>query len=88
LRIYKNGSLIVEQNGLGSGSFTVVSTDTVAYELSASTPDYTNVAIYDSVHGIINNCNYNFAYVGSGDVSYTSNATIDGLTTNDIFGCA
>ena len=88
LTIYKNGSVIVNQSGLGSGNFKVIATDIVAYELTSTTPDFTNVAIYDSVHGIISGCDYNSAYVGSGNVSYTTSATIDGLTTNDVFGCA
>jgi hypothetical protein len=87
LTIFKNGSVIVNQSGLGSGNFTVVASDVIAYELSSTTPNFTIVQISDSVHGTISNCNYNSAYIGSGDVSYTSNASIDGTTTDDIFGC-
>ena len=78
----------MDQNGLGSNSFSVISTDVIAYELSSTTPDYTNVAIYDSVHGNISNCNFNSAFIGSADVSYTSNATIDGVTNNYVDECA
>jgi hypothetical protein len=87
LRIYKNSSMIVEQSGLGSGNFTVVASDSITYELTATTPDFTIVQISDSVHGTISSCDYNSSYVGSITVSYTSNASIDGTTTNDIFGC-
>jgi len=80
--------VIVSQSGLGSGNFTVISTDQISYDLNGSTPDYCNVAIFDSVHGNISNCNFNSAFINSGTLSYTSNATIDGVTNNYVDGCA
>jgi hypothetical protein len=56
--------------------------------LYGSTPDYCNVAIFDSTHGVISNCNYNSAFIGSADLSYTYSATIDGNTQNYTDGCA
>jgi hypothetical protein len=72
---------------MGSNSFTVETSDVITYELTSTTPDFTNVQIADSVHGIISGCNFNSANIGSGDLSYTSNASIDGVTTNYIDGC-
>jgi hypothetical protein len=73
---------------LGSNSFSVLSTDVITYNLNSTTPDFCNVAIYDSTHGNISNCNYNSAFIGSGDLSYTFNATIEAITNNFVDGCA
>jgi hypothetical protein len=88
LTIYKNSTLIVNQSGLGSNSFSVISTDVITYELTSTTPDYTEVQIIDSVHGTISSCGFNSANVAeTTGVSYTANATIDGVTTNYTDGC-
>jgi len=88
LIIYNNGNIIVDQFGLGSGSFSVLSTDVIAYSLSSTTPDFTDVQIIDSVHGTIVNCGFNSSSVLLvGGVSYSTNATIDGVTTNYVGGC-
>jgi len=66
----------------------VESTDEITYTLTSTTPDFTNVAIIDSVHGTISDCGFNSATITeSTGVYYTSNATIDGVTTNYIDGC-
>ena len=88
LSIFKNTVLIVYQSGMGSNSFSVNSGDVITYELSSTSPDYTEVQIIDSVHGTISNCGYLSSTVAeTTGVSYTSNATIDGVTTNYIDGC-
>jgi hypothetical protein len=88
MEIYKNSSLIVNQSGTGSGSFTVISSDVVYYTLSGTSPDFTYVDINDSVHGVISACNFNSANVNSfPGSSYTTNATVDGVAINYIDGC-
>jgi hypothetical protein len=88
LKIYKNSNLIVDQYGQGNSSFTVISSDVITYELISTTPDFTEVQIIDSDHGTISNCGFNSSSVAeTTGVSYTSNATIDGVTTNYIDGC-
>jgi hypothetical protein len=88
LKIYKNASIIVDQSGMGSNSFTVIASDVITYELTSTTPDFTNVEIIDSVHGTIANCGFNSSTVSNlSGVSYTGNATIDGVTTNYIDSC-
>jgi dipeptidase len=65
-----------------------VSTDVITYELTSTTPDFTEVQIIDSVHGTISSCGFNSANVAeTTGVSYTTNATIDGVTTNYIDAC-
>jgi hypothetical protein len=88
LQIYKNAILIVDQFGLGSNSFSVISTDEITYSLTSTTPDFTEVQIIDSVHGTISDCGFNSATITElTGVYYTSNATIDGVTTNYTDGC-
>jgi Fe-S cluster biogenesis protein NfuA len=88
LKIYKNASIIVDQSGMGSNSFTVIASDVITYELTSTTPDFTNVEIIDSVHGTIANCGFNSSAVSeTTGVSYTTNATIYGVTTNYVEGC-
>jgi hypothetical protein len=88
LKIYKNSSLIVDQFGLGSGSFSVNSGDVITYDLSSTTPDFTEVQIIDSVYGTISNCGFKSSSVSRTiGVTYSSNATIDGITTNYVDGC-
>ena len=88
LKIYKNASMIVDQSGMGSNSFTVIASDVITYELISTTPDFTNVQIIDSENGTISNCAFNSASVSNLiGVSFTSNATIDGVTTNYIVEC-
>jgi hypothetical protein len=88
LVIYKNGDLIVNQFGQGTNSFTVTSSDVITYELYSTTPDFTEVQIIDSVYGGIYNCGFNNSSVSQlSGVSYTSSATIDGVTTNYIDAC-
>jgi hypothetical protein len=66
----------------------VESTDVITYELTSTTPDFTNVEINDSVYGPISNCGFNSSSVSqTSGVSYTSNATIDGVTTNYTDAC-
>jgi secreted Zn-dependent insulinase-like peptidase len=49
---------------------------------------FTDVQIIDSVHGTIVNCGFNSSTVLlAGGVSYSTNATIDGVTTNYVGGC-
>jgi hypothetical protein len=88
LNIYKNSSPIVNQSGLGSGSFSVNSGDVITYDLSSTTPDFTEVQIIDSVYVTISNCGFNSSSVSRTiGVTYSSNATIDGVTTNYISEC-
>jgi hypothetical protein len=87
LTIFKNSSVIVDQYGLGSGSFSVVATDTISYQLSSTSPDYTEVQIIDSVHGTTSNCGFNSSSILTSSVSYTSNASVDGVTTNYTDAC-
>ena len=88
LQIYKNAILIVDQFGLGSNSFSVESTDEITYSLTSTTPDFTEVQIIDSVYGTISNCGFNSSSVSQTiGVTYSSNATIDGVTTNYTDGC-
>ena len=88
LKIYKNSSLIVDQEGLGNNSFSVVSTDVITYDLTSTTPDFTEVQIIDSAHGTISNCGFTSSSVSQTvGVSYTGNATIDGVTTTYISEC-
>jgi hypothetical protein len=88
LKIYKNASIIVDQSGMGSNSFTVVASDVITYELISTTPDFTNVEIIDSENGTISNCALNSSTVSNlSGVSYTGNATIDGVTTNYVDSC-
>jgi hypothetical protein len=88
LKIYKNSSVIVDQNGLGSNSFSVNSGDVITYELTSTTPDFTEVQIIDSVYGTISNCAFNSSSVSRTiGVTYSNNATIDGITTNYIAEC-
>jgi hypothetical protein len=73
---------------MGSNSFTVVASDVITYELISTTPDFTNVEIIDSENGTISNCAFNSASVSNlSGVSYTANATIDGVTTNYVDNC-
>jgi hypothetical protein len=88
LKIYKNSSLIVNQFGLGSNSFSITSSDVITYELISTSPGYTGVQIIDSVYGTISNCEFNSSNVSRTiGVTYSSNATIDGVTTNYIAEC-
>jgi hypothetical protein len=87
LKVYKNSSIIVDQYGMGGGSFTVTSSDVITYELYSTTPDFTEVQIIDSVHGGNYNCGFNSSSILTSSVSYTSNATVDGITTNYIDAC-
>jgi len=72
---------------MGGGSFTVTSSDVITYELYSTTPDFTEVQIIDSVHGGNYNCGFNSSSILTSSVSYTSNATVDGITTNYIDAC-
>jgi hypothetical protein len=73
---------------MGSNSFTVIASDVITYELISTTPDYTNVEIIDSENGTISNCALNSSTVSNlSGVSYTGNATIDGVTTNYVDSC-
>jgi hypothetical protein len=87
LIIYKNGIEIVNQNGLGSGSFGVVSTDEITYSLFSTTPDYTNVSVL--VNFVPNtSCGYQSAYVEELlGTTFTANGTITGETDNYVGGC-
>jgi len=87
LIIYKNGDIIVDQFGQGNNSFSVTSSDLIAYTLTSTTPDFTDVQIIDSVYGTVSNCAFNSSSVLGGGVYYSSNATIDGVTTNYIDAC-
>jgi hypothetical protein len=88
LNIYKNSSLIVNSPGSGSNSFSVNSGDLITYELISTSTDYTEVQIIDSAYGTISNCGLNSSSVSRIiGVTYSSNATIDGVTTNYIDGC-
>ena len=88
LNIYKNTVLIVNQSGQGSNSFSANSNDVITYDLTSTTPDFTEVQIIDSVHGTISNCGYQSASVAeTTGLSYTANSTIDGVTTNYVGGC-
>jgi hypothetical protein len=88
LKIYKNSSLIVDQFGQGNSSFTVEASDVITYELISTSPDFTEVQIIDSVHGTISNCGGGSSTISqTSGVSYTTNATLDGVTTNYIDGC-
>ena len=88
MNIYKNSNLIVNQSGQGSNSFSVNSNDVITYDLTSSTPDFTEVQIIDSVHGTISNCGYgNSSVAETTGLSYTANSTIDGVTTNYVGGC-
>ena len=56
--------------------------------MTSTTPDFTDVQIVDSENGPITNCGFNSATVQNlSGVSYTGNATIDGVTTNYIDAC-
>jgi hypothetical protein len=81
--------LIVDQFGQSSGnSFTVIASDVITYELISTTPDFTEVQIIDSENGTISNCGFNSSSVDNlTGVSFTGNATIDGVTTNYIDAC-
>ena len=62
--------------------------DVITYDLTSSTPDFTEVQIIDSVYGTISNCGFNSSSVSRTiGVTYSSNATIDGVTTNYITEC-
>ena len=88
MKIYKNSIIVVDQDGQGSNSFSITSSDVITYELTSTTPDFTEVQIIDSVHGTISNCGFNSSSVSqTSGVSYTGNATIDGVTTNYIDAC-
>jgi hypothetical protein len=78
----------VDQDGLGSNSFSINSGDVITYELTSTTPDFTEVQIIDSVYGTISNCAFNSSSVSRTiGVTYSNNATIDGITTNYTDGC-
>jgi hypothetical protein len=80
--------LIVDQYGQGNSSFTVEASDVITYELISTSPDFTNVEIVDSVHGTISNCGFGSSTISqTSGVSYTSSASIDGVTTNYIDNC-
>ena len=73
---------------MGSNSFSVNSGDVITYELTSTTPNFTEVQIIDSVYGTISNCASNSSSVSRTiGVTYSSNATIDGITTNYIAEC-
>lgn len=88
LEIVKNGSTIVSQSGDGSGSFSVISSDVISYNLSATSPNFTYAEINDSVYGTITDCNFNSAFVNNfpGN-SYSSNASINGIAIDYVDGC-
>jgi hypothetical protein len=78
----------VDQEGLGSNSFSITSSDVITYQLISTSPDFTEVQIIDSVYGTISNCGFNSSSVSRTiGVTYSSNATIDGVTTNYISEC-
>jgi hypothetical protein len=84
LEIYKNGTLIVNQGGLGSGSFTVVATDVITYNLSVTSPNFSYGRIYVEQGGSpiddISNCGFNSTFVNNSvGVSFTGSGTIDGI---------
>jgi hypothetical protein len=82
LTIYKNGTMIVNQSGLGSGSFTVTSSDSITYSLFSTTPDFTSATVY--VNFVANtDCGFQSAFVE--DIigfNFTANGTITGDTQN------
>jgi hypothetical protein len=90
LQILKNSNLIVDQYGQGTGSFSVVSTDLITYALYSTTPDFTQAIVSVDSFGpnTRDDCNFNSAYASNtGGFYFTSNGTIDGITTNYIDGC-
>jgi len=90
LQILKNGNLIVDQYGQSSGSFSVESTDLITYALYSTTPDFTQAIVSVDSFGpnTRDDCNFNNAYASNtGGFYFTSNGTIDGITTNYIDGC-
>ena len=65
-----------------------MASDVITYELTSTTPNFTEVQIIDSVHGTISNCAlYGSSVSQTSGVSYTGNATIDGVTTDYIDAC-
>jgi len=90
LQIFKNGTGIVYQEGLGSGSFSVVATDVITYSLYSTTPDFTQATISVNTYGTgtVSDCNFSSALaVDNVGVSFTANGTIDGITDNYVDGC-
>lgn len=90
LQISKNSSLIVNQNGLGSGSFSVISTDVITYSLSSTTPNFTSATISVNSFGpnTVSDCNFNSAYASNlTGITFAANGTIDGITVDYVDGC-
>jgi hypothetical protein len=90
LQILKNGILIVNQNGQGNGSFSVVSTDLITYALSSTTPNYTKAIVSVNSFGpdSRDDCNFNSAYASNtGGFYFSANGTIDGITIDYIDAC-
>jgi hypothetical protein len=90
LQILKNGSLVVDQNGQGNGSFSVVSTDLITYGLFSTTPNFTKAIVSVNTFGpdSRDDCNFNSAYASNtGGFYFSANGTIDGITIDYIDGC-
>ena len=92
LEILKNDSVIVNQGGLGSGSFTVVSSDVIKYNLSVTSPNFSYGRIYVEEGGSpiddISNCGFNSTFVNnSTGVSFTANGTIEGIAIDYVDEC-
>jgi hypothetical protein len=90
LEIYKNGNLMVNQGGLGSGSFSIIATDIITYNLASTTPNFTYalISVNTSGPGTVSDCNFNSAYASeTGGLTFNSNTTIDGITIDYIDAC-
>jgi len=90
LDIWVNDVNVVNQEGLGSGSFSVYETDIVTYRLYSSTPDFCEATISVNYYGsgTVSNCSYSSVtaqdLVG---ISFNAAGTIDGITSNYEYGC-
>jgi hypothetical protein len=82
LTIYKNGNVEVSQAGLGSGSFSVLSTDVITWSLFSTTPDFTKVNVFVNFTPTTS-CGFNSATVQDLiGITFTDNGTITGETEN------
>jgi len=90
LDIWVNDVNVVNQEGLGGGSFSVYNTDIVTFRLYSSTPDFceATVSVNSYGSGTVSNCSYS-SVTAQDLVGITFNAagTIDGITSNYEFGC-
>jgi hypothetical protein len=90
LQILKNGNSEVNQSGLGSGSFSVLSTDVITYTLYVTSPDYSEAYISVNSGGAdsVIDCSFNYAFAFKNPgVTFSANATIDGFATNYVDQC-